>query len=103
MVSVLFQAHFAQFMKMAADRLSYCYVNMTHYWKSIMPAHEKTGLTDFCDVTLGILISVIKAAFVPKGTSSHPQKLLDAGETESVANSLIDAVKIPVAQLYGMI
>lgn len=57
-------------------------------------AREKTGSTDFGNVTYEIPGGVIRIAFVPDGTSSHSAEFLEAGKTEAGHNATIYAAKI---------
>jgi len=67
------------------------------------PAREKTGSTDFGNVTFEIPGAVIRVAFVADGTPSHSQEFLDAGKTEAAAGALVSAAKILAATAHDLI
>ncbi len=60
----------------------------------IGPAREKTGSTDFGNVTNHVPGSCIRVKFVPAGTSSHTQEFVDAGTTKDGHNAIIYGARI---------
>ena len=60
----------------------------------IGPVRKKTGSTDFGNVTNHMPGSCIRVQFVPTGTSSHTQAVVDAGKTEAGHNALLYGAKI---------
>lgn len=67
------------------------------------PAREKTGSSDFGNVTNIIPGSCIRLAFVPDGTSSHSQEFLDNGKEEEGHNAVILSAKILAASVYDIL
>lgn len=70
---------------------------------SIKPAREKTGSTDFGNVTYLLPGSCIRIAFVDENTSSHSQEFLNDGKTERGHKAVINASKILAATVYDLI
>lgn len=70
---------------------------------SIKPAREKTGSTDFGNVTYLLPGSCIRIAFVDENTSSHSQEFLNDGKTERGHQAVINASKILAATVYDLI
>lgn len=70
---------------------------------NIKPAREKTGSTDFGNVTYIIPGSCIRVAFVPEGTSSHSQEFLDAGKSENAHDCVEYAAKILAATFFDLV
>ena len=70
---------------------------------NIKPAREKTGSTDFGNVTYIIPGSCIRVAFVPEGTSSHSQEFLDAGKSENAHDCIEYAAKILSATVFDLV
>lgn len=70
---------------------------------NIKPAREKTGSTDFGNVTFLIPGSCIRIAFVDDGVSSHSQEFLDDGKTQRGHDAIINAAKILAASAWDMI
>ena len=66
-------------------------------------AREKTGSTDFGNVTNILPGSCIRIAFVEDGTSAHSQEFLDNGKNESGHNAVILAAKILAATVYDIL
>jgi amidohydrolase len=66
-------------------------------------AREKTGSTDFGDVTYVLPGACLRMAFVPDGTSSHSQAYLDAGKTEAAHKAIVYSAKILAATAYDLI
>ncbi len=58
------------------------------------PPREKTGSTDFGNVTSVLPGAVIRVAFVPEGTPSHSQEFLRAGKSDEAHAALLFAAKI---------
>lgn len=69
----------------------------------IRPAREKTGSTDFGNVTYRIPGSCIRVAFVDEGVSSHSQEFIDEGKTERGHDAVINASKILAGTVYDLI
>lgn len=67
------------------------------------PAREKTGSTDFGNVTYVMPGAVIRLAFVPDGTSSHSQEFLDAGKSEAGHAAVVYAAKILAGASFDLI
>ena len=70
---------------------------------NIKGAREKTGSTDFGDVTYVLPGSCLRIAFVPDGTASHSQEYLDAGKTKAAHDAIIYSAKILAATAYDLI
>lgn len=70
---------------------------------NIKPAREKTGSTDFGNVTYILPGSCIRVAFVPEGTASHSQEFLDAGKSVEAHNCIEKAAKILAATFYDLV
>lgn len=60
----------------------------------IRPAREKTGSTDFGNVTFCVPGACIRVAFVPEGSPSHSQEFLNAGKMEAGHQAVIKAAEI---------
>lgn len=69
----------------------------------IKPAREKTGSTDFGNVTYLLPGAVIRIAFVPEGTSSHSQEFLDAGKSEQAHIAIEKSAKILAGTVYDLV
>lgn len=67
------------------------------------PAREKTGSTDFGNVTYLVPGSCIRVAFVDSHVSSHSTEFADAGKTEKGHNAVITAAKIIAGTAFDMI
>lgn len=67
------------------------------------PAREKTGSTDFGNVTYLVPGSCIRVAFVDSDVSSHSTEFADAGKTEKGHNAVITAAKIIAGTAFDMI
>lgn len=70
---------------------------------NIKGAREKTGSTDFGDVTYILPGSCLRIAFVPEGTSSHSQAFIDAGKTDTAHDAIIYAAKIVAATVHDLV
>lgn len=70
---------------------------------NIKGAREKTGSTDFGDVTYILPGSCLRIAFVPDGTSSHTQAFLDAGKSDAAHDAIIHAAKIIAATVLDLV
>jgi len=70
---------------------------------SLAAPREKTGSTDFGVVMYNVPGCCIRAAFVPKGTSSHSQGFLDAGKTEAAHNAVVFSAEILAAACLRML
>lgn len=64
---------------------------------------EKTGSTDFANVTHRIPGACIRVAFVPAGTSSHSQEYLNAGKSARAHEAVICGAKILAAAALELI
>lgn len=70
---------------------------------NITPPREKTGSTDFGNVTYKVPGTCIRIAFVPKGTSSHSQVFLDYGKSDEAYNAIINAAKILACSIFDLL
>ncbi|WP_019229796.1 M20 family metallopeptidase [Sedimentibacter sp. B4] len=70
---------------------------------SIKPAREKTGSTDFGNVTYLLPGAVIRIAFVDESASSHSQEFLNDGKTSRGHDAIISASKILAATVFDLI
>ncbi|MEL7649167.1 MAG: M20 family metallopeptidase [Sedimentibacter sp.] len=66
-------------------------------------AREKTGSTDFGNVTYLLPGAVIRIAFVDENASSHSQDFLDEGKTKRGHDAMINASKILAATVYDLV
>ena len=64
---------------------------------------EKTGSTDFGNVMYEVPGSCIRVAFVPEGTSSHTQELVDAGKSQDAHNCIIYGAKAIAGAAFDLI
>ncbi|MGF6907291.1 M20 family metallopeptidase [Fusobacterium sp. PH5-44] len=69
----------------------------------ITPPREKTGSTDFGNVTQIVPGSCIRVQFVPSGTSSHSQQYVDAGKSKEAHDCVIYAAKALAGVSYDII
>lgn len=69
----------------------------------ISPPREKTGSTDFGNITYMIPGSCIRVSFVSEHAPVHSQEFLDAGKSESAHNAIVYAAKILAASSYDLI
>ncbi len=70
---------------------------------TLRPVREKTGSTDFGNVTFEIPGACIRVAFVPEGTPSHSKEFVMAGKSETGHAAVIYAAKILAATAYDLI
>lgn len=70
--------------------------------KNIKPAREKTGSSDFGNVTYILPGACIRVHFVPDGTVSHSQTFLDYGKSEEAHECVINAAKILAATVLDL-
>ncbi|MDF2676400.1 MAG: amidohydrolase [Bacillota bacterium] len=70
---------------------------------AIKPAREKTGSTDFGNVTYLLPGSCIRIAFVDESASSHSQEFLNEGKTGRGHEALVNASKIIAATVFDLI
>ncbi len=70
---------------------------------NIKGAREKTGSTDFGDVTYVLPGSCLRIAFVPDGSASHSQEYLDAGKSKAAHDAIVYSAKILAATAYDLI
>lgn len=69
----------------------------------IKEAREKTGSTDFGNVTYILPGSCARIAFVPEGTSSHSQEFLDLGKAKEAHDCVEFGAKIIATTVYDLI
>lgn len=69
---------------------------------NIQPAREKTGSTDFGNVTYILPGACIRVHFVPDGTPSHSQTFLDYGKSKEAHKCIIDSAKILAATVIDL-
>lgn len=62
--------------------------------KNIKSAREKTGSTDFGNVTYLLPGACIRVQFVPDGTVSHSETFLEYGKSEEAHECIMNAAKI---------
>lgn len=67
------------------------------------PSREKTGSTDFGNVTYELPGACIRIAFVDENVSSHSQEFLDGAKTERGRDAVIIAAKIVALTVYDLI
>ena len=67
------------------------------------PSREKTGSTDFGNVTYELPGACIRIAFVDENVSSHSQKFLGGAKTERGRDAVIIAAKIVALTVYDLI
>lgn len=60
---------------------------------TIRPPREKTGSTDFGNVTYRVPGACLRVAFVPEGTSSHSETFVRAGKSEAMHQAIVIAAK----------
>ena len=78
--------------------------NAEHYHApNIKGVREKTGSTDFGNVTYVIPGACLRIAFVDDGVSSHSQEFLDNGKTQLAHDALITSAKIIAATAADLI
>ena len=70
---------------------------------NIKPAREKTGSTDFGNVTYLKPGTCLRIAFVDEGTSSHSQEFLDAGKTRRGHDAITMGAKVLAATAVDLI
>ena len=70
---------------------------------SIRPAREKTGSTDFGNVTYLLPGAAIRISFVDENVSSHSQEFLTEGKTKRAHEAMINASKILAATIFDLI
>ncbi|GAU79042.1 M20 family metallopeptidase [Fusibacter sp. 3D3] len=69
----------------------------------LMPDREKTGSTDFGNVTFVLPGSCIRVAFVDSGASSHSEAFLIDGKSERGHAAVIYGAKILAGTVYDLI
>ena len=69
----------------------------------IRPPREKTGSTDFGNVTYMIPGSCIRVAFVPENVANHSRGFLNAGKSEDAHKAIIYAAKILAASSFDLV
>lgn len=69
----------------------------------ITQPREKTGSTDFGNVTYKVPGTCIRIAFVPKGSSSHSQIFLDYGKSDEAHEAIKNAAKILACSIYDIL
>lgn len=70
---------------------------------NIKGAREKTGSTDFGDVTYLLPGSCLRIAFVPEGSAAHSQAYLDAGKTKEAHDAIVYSAKIIAGTVYDLL
>ncbi|GLC29583.1 M20 family metallopeptidase [Clostridium omnivorum] len=70
---------------------------------NIRPAREKTGSSDFGNVTYIIPGSCIRIAFVDENASSHSQEFLNDGKTQRGHEAVINAAKILAGTAFDLV
>lgn len=70
---------------------------------NIKSAREKTGSSDFGNVTYIVPGSCIRIAFVDESASSHSQEFLDEGKTKRGHEAVINAAKILAGTAFDLI
>ena len=68
-----------------------------------LPAREKTGSTDFGNVTYQLPGACIRIAFVDENVSSHSQEFLDGAKTDRGRDAILCATKILALTTYDLI
>lgn len=69
----------------------------------ISPPREKTGSTDFGNITYELPGSCIRVAMAPLGTFSHTMEFLGAGKSDEAHEAIVIASKILGAVSYDLI
>ena len=69
----------------------------------IREPREKTGSTDFGNVTYMLPGSCARIAFVQEGTSSHSQEFVDLGKTKEAHDCVEYGAKIIATTVYDLI
>lgn len=69
----------------------------------IKGAREKTGSTDFGNVTYIVPGACARIAFVPDGTASHTQEFLDLGKSKEAHKCVEYGAKIIATTVYDLI
>lgn len=70
---------------------------------AILAYRDRTGSTDFADVTQMLPGAVSRYSLVPEGSTSHSQAFLDYGKGEKAENALKLGAKIIAASTYDLI
>ena len=70
---------------------------------TIRPSREKTGSTDFGNVTFLVPGTCLRIAFVDEGTPSHSQAFIDAGKSQAAHDAIVCAAKIIAMSAYDLI
>lgn len=70
---------------------------------TIRPVREKTGSTDFGNVTFRLPGACIRVAFVPEGSPSHSRQFLDGGKSQAGHQAVIYAAEILAAAACDLI
>lgn len=69
---------------------------------NLKQAREKTGSTDFGNVTYIIPGACIRVQFVPDGTTSHSDVFLEYGKTKEAHECIINSAKILAATVFDL-
>lgn len=70
---------------------------------TIRPSREKTGSTDFGNVTFSVPGTCLRIAFVPEGTPSHSLEFVNAGKSETAHEAIVLAAKIIAMSSFDLI
>lgn len=91
--------------KVPAHRLNEVMMDAAAFYKApnIKGAREKTGSTDFGNVTYRLPGACLRVAFVDEGVSSHSQAFLDDGKTERGHNAVLTGAKVLAAAAAQLI
>lgn len=91
--------------KVPAHRLNELLMEAARYYgaPNIKGAREKTGSTDFGNVTYRLPGSCLRVSFVDDGVSSHSQEFLDEGKTERAHRAVEIGAKVLAAAACRLI
>lgn len=70
---------------------------------NLAPSREKTGSTDFGNVTFTLPGTCLRISFVKEGTPSHSQGFIDAGKSEAAHKAIVAAGKAIALSAYDLI
>lgn len=91
--------------KVPAHRLNEVMMDAAAFYHApnIKGAREKTGSTDFGNVTYRLPGACLRVAFVDEGVSSHSQAFLDDGKTERGHSAVLMGAKVLAAAAAQLI
>lgn len=69
----------------------------------LKPPRQKTGSTDFGNVTFEMPGISIRVAFVPEGASSHSKEFMDNGKAQSAHDAIVYTAQILAGAAYDLI